>query len=96
MLPSEAFQPRLDIEESMASHDHHLANDTPSTDTDLAYSTSRVHEATISAESNIKEELLSIPPFVATIPPWHFTPQIIDTLKYHAQNVNQNFLNCAL
>ena len=87
MLSNEAFLPRHGLEDGSGINDH-LPNDSASSDTDRGGTLARINDTKMAAaETNIKEELLSIPPFTATLPNWSFNKQIIDMLKYHAQMV---------
>ena len=94
MLANEAFLPRHGLEDRSTINDH-LPNDSASSDTDRGTSLACINNTKIAtAESNIKEELLSILPFTATLPSWNYNKHIIDMLKYHAQMVRSRVILC--
>ena len=86
-LPNEAFQLRHEILERASSPDplgQQNGHESPPSGTEGEMN---IQQVPLMDETNIREEILSLPSFTSQIPTWHFTKLVVDMLSYYAEQV---------
>ena len=89
-LPSEAFQPRHEIEESTQPLDplsENTKGESPSSANDSEFSSTANHQLSSAAQNSIKQEILGAAAFTSQMPSWHFTSIVCDMLHCYAERV---------